>query len=324
MINKKGNFDIYDLEGTLYEKDLLTIRLIITNDCNQACYYCLCKSHPEVIKRHTTFTKEDFYKVIDFIEKQDRKRLEFYFFGGEPTLHPNLLEYIDILRKEIGESLSKVTILTNLSESLDYYKSLGDVNLTVSFHTEEVEKSKWIEWWERAYALKDNINILKVVLTENNLEDIMYLTKKYQSQFPNIFEIQTIYQLSDEYIKHAKKLVTEELFTTGSDNIRLLCDETLLVMDGKEIPNEKYCDFETHKNFQCMMCKAGFWIMESGDVIRCSSDIRTKRPMMNIFKDEIKKLDMWGLCTNKSCNCEEGYPKISIKKYLEDFNERIN
>src|SRR6056300_1571729 len=113
-----NELDIYDLEGTLYDNDLLTIRLIITNACNQACSYCLCKSHPKNIKRNTTFPKEDFYKVIEFIKKQERKRLEFYFFGGEPTLHPNLPEYIDILRKEFGNSLSKLTILTNLSESL--------------------------------------------------------------------------------------------------------------------------------------------------------------------------------------------------------------
>jgi hypothetical protein len=57
--------------------------------------------------------------------------------------------------------------------------------------------------------------------------------------------------------------------------------------------------------------------MENGTVFRCASNIRARLYSTNIFTDPIKKLDRWVLCTRNLCNCEESYPKLSIKKYLD-------
>ena len=317
---KKHKFDIYDLEGRLFDENFLTIHLILTNTCNQNCSYCLCKTHPDNINVNTEFSIESFNRVVDFVKKQERNSFEFYFFGGEPTTHSKIKYFSTLLEEKFKEKLKRIVILTNLKKELEFYKEFGEKTYFVaSIHTDQVKD--WDSWFIKAIKLKDNISLLKLVLTENNLDDVIYLTNKYRKYFSKKqFQIQAIYQLDDKYLSRVESKLHEDLLVIGSDTENLFDKNTYISINDEKVGPCDYKKYERYNNFMGMMCAAGFWIMENGDVVKCSSDItKNKKPLLNIFKDDIRKLDKWGLCTNRQCNCEEGIPKVSIKKYLKLF-----
>lgn len=290
----KVSFDIYDLDGELYNDDLLEIHLLLTNVCNQSCSYCLCNDYP-YIKNRKFLTDDEFYRVMEFIKIQKRKKVDFYFFGGEPSIHPNLHKFNKIVDEELGVMLNRKYIFTNLTRSVEYYKELTGVIIIASFHSAEVKN--WDEWWNKLIELKDQVIIIKVVLTEDNLEEVIKLFEKYKPMFPkktHDFDIHAIDQLSDEFVEKVKPIFKRNLVFDDSDNIRLTNDKSCIMIDGDQVPKERHKEFESCHSFSGMMCKSGFCIRENGNIARCFFDVHRGRYIMNIFEEKLRKIDIWG------------------------------
>ena len=89
------------------EKDLLTITIAPTLNCNFACPYCYEDRQGKIIN------KEEQRKIIDFIDKQlllGYKKLNLIWFGGEPLL---AFEAIKNMSKEIINICNKYEVNYN-------------------------------------------------------------------------------------------------------------------------------------------------------------------------------------------------------------------
>lgn len=98
----------------------MTLRIIST--CDQYCSHCMQNSGP---KRNEIMSLATFKKSIDFIFETNTDTVNIS--GGEPTLHPYLLEMLEyVLKKEVNCSRA-ITLITNgLIFTDEYLKRHGN------------------------------------------------------------------------------------------------------------------------------------------------------------------------------------------------------
>jgi uncharacterized radical SAM superfamily Fe-S cluster-containing enzyme len=86
----------------------------ITNHCNLECPICIVQN-----RHNYNMTKEEFGKILDGLVEKEGSLETINLSGGEPTLHPQFLEFLDMARAKT--EISRVSISTNgLKCATDY------------------------------------------------------------------------------------------------------------------------------------------------------------------------------------------------------------
>lgn len=91
---------------------LYRCELIITGRCNFKCPYCRGTSGSDV-------SIEEGTSIIDYWISQGLKNIRFS--GGEPTLHPNLLQFV---RQAKEGKVERIAISTNGSQEIGFYHDM--------------------------------------------------------------------------------------------------------------------------------------------------------------------------------------------------------
>lgn len=259
---------------------ILEVTLVLTQKCNLNCWYCYWHDEPDV--RETV--DHDFEKVIEFIKVHWRDKLYFQFYGGEPTIHPKLIEYTDRLHEEFDP---KIYMHTNLMRSVNYFKQFNkypDFNVHCSFHSDHVVDIEG--WFRKAYAIKNSK--IYFMVQENNFDLIYDLYLKHREQ-------------KKCYVCPIRQILNTDLH----DHIR----DVIVQNDIYE---------HSFQGFRHMMCMPGYIIRENGDVMRCWAQMQQRYKIMNIYKDEMKRIPDWMLCGYHTCFCDQPYPRKTPKEYVKD------
>lgn len=113
----------------------------ITSRCNLGCSYCISHS----ILNTVQWSREVFFRNLDWI-KSDGRTTSLMFFGGEPFIHPDLL---DAVAKCKAEMSCRLSAMSNIVVPLNYLQRLYDIDpdfLTmVSVHFEKINIPKFLE-----------------------------------------------------------------------------------------------------------------------------------------------------------------------------------
>lgn len=118
----------------LDELDFLWLE--ITNRCNLKCVHCYAESAPQMPLSEGMSFKKWVEVLADGAELRCRK---VQFIGGEPTVHPRLLDLIDRAKTYGYDFIEVYTNGTRLSESLCADFSERDVHLAVSVYGDTSE-----------------------------------------------------------------------------------------------------------------------------------------------------------------------------------------
>jgi len=132
----------------------------LTNWCNYRCSYC-----PVLRDLHSDFKKPDHTELHNLTLarlKNLSSNFNICITGGEPCLHPQIDEIISSLVNM--KNCLNVALFTNLSRSLEYYKSLAQLKtdklgICASYHPDFANKEKFIE---KAIAIKESGNMINV------------------------------------------------------------------------------------------------------------------------------------------------------------------
>lgn len=114
------------------QESLTFVWLEITGKCQLQCRHCYADSGPS--GSHGVMERADWLRVIDEVGELGVRMVQF--IGGEPTLHPNLADFID-------HALSRrleVEVFTNLVHvTADLWDSLGrpGVRLACSYYSDD-------------------------------------------------------------------------------------------------------------------------------------------------------------------------------------------
>ena len=160
------------------EDNLLYILAYIIDNCNYSCQYCYnVKPYSNAM-----LDLNQLYDYICFINTYyPSKYIQLELIGGEPTLHPDLLDFCEKIKK-LNNILIK--IFTNLSLNIDNYIKLlsNDIILIASWHS----------------LHNDNINI-------NFIDKIIKLSSNYKTQL----EVRIMFEIfnSENAIYVAKQLI---------------------------------------------------------------------------------------------------------------------
>jgi len=209
-------------EGPYLKYNMFNLTWHLGNFCNYHCSYC-----PSYLNNGTmnSWVPLDIAKkVLDNVESQrSDKNIMFILSGGEPTVHPNLIELVEYAAKEKNIF---VTVITNGSRSPAYYKKLASVlngSAVFSFHFEFGKFDKFVESL-RAFTEINPRAFVHFIMNPNYWDDaVKYFEYLVQEDFkvvpktlvddmtgPN--ENQAVYTASQkEYLVKANEISTKNM-----------------------------------------------------------------------------------------------------------------
>ena len=93
MLKGKG---IMDKDFLNFYKTTKHMNIIVTNECNRNCPFCIAKKNPNN-SNYKYISMENIENAISFIKRENIATIALS--GGEPTLHPNITEIVKKLRQ---------------------------------------------------------------------------------------------------------------------------------------------------------------------------------------------------------------------------------
>jgi hypothetical protein len=239
--------------------------------------------------------------------------------GGEPTLHPELINIVDTLTHI--EACNKVAITTNLSRSLDFYLKLisraetSKLCISGSFHPEyHKDNSTFIE---KAIALssKDIVFIGDLILTDRE-EYWDSIIDTYNKLSEN--DIKIGYSVLHSVPAH-KAVYSDEFYKVFSNIMDSSSSEGMEIryeFDSGSIEYINYVDIYDrglHKT-KGFTCNAYYYTIALDGRIRrmCNNDV------IPINMKDIKKTI---ICPQRVCDCET---RLDLYKHNESVNININ
>ena len=314
----KKKLEYYSLSNNSLENNC-TMHVLLTERCNNACWYCYYYNGTIPKKNIPDFSIDMFYRLLDFVDVQEKKENDFSFLGGEPTLNKHLPDFLNILYDRYDNM--PVVITTNLMRSLEYYKSLPlwqRLEFTCSFHTDWIPDPE--KWFEKAIYLdsKNSLEHVFLMLTNKNIDLVTSLYNEYKDIVKlKVFPINN-FRLTDKY----NKLLEEKRFGKYNSYTEALgkqpdLDEVKVILsDGS---NDKI-NHEKYYNFRGMLCNSGFVVDVNGNICYCFSMM--DKPIMNLLTDKPRKIQRWHICNSNFCGCDFEYRKASLKYFARSIYEK--
>lgn len=105
------------------------MNIILITDCQRRCEYCFAKNN---INNPMQFSMENFKTAINWIGSTNCNNERIALLGGEPTLHPDFIEFLEyILPKKL-----RVLIFTNgMIENINLYNDIINVAIKNNIRT---------------------------------------------------------------------------------------------------------------------------------------------------------------------------------------------
>lgn len=242
--------------------------IMLNKICNLKCEYCFANKfvNKDNYYDENNITMENYIKALDFIDNSNER---LGLIGGEPTLHPNFKEFVDIAIKR--EGIKNIVIFTN-GINLDKYNNflnhpkvstLINVNSPLDIGENNYKKLiKNLDFLINELYLQNKISIGVNIYKENqDFSFILDLIKKYKFKkvrtsvvVPNSTDKKN--ENSIDYFKRMKKTVIDFFYELK----KLDCMPT----------------FDCNLMAQCVFSKeereflSEFWQYESNLGIRCN------------------------------------------------------
>lgn len=234
-------------------KKLKKIYVEITNACNLNCDFCIKN------ERKTKYLdKNEFIKILDKIK--DYTDYLYFHVLGEPLLHPNINEFIDIASKNF-----KINITTNgyLIEKIKHNKNIRQLNISLhSFNDKyNIELKKYLD------------NIFNTIETLNNtyISLRLWVKNKYNKDIINY--INNRYNLNIDYDIENYKI---------KDNVFINNFHEFIWPD---LENNYYNETGT-----CYALVDHIGILSDGTIIPCCLDSKGNMNLGNIYENNLNDI----------------------------------
>jgi sulfatase maturation enzyme AslB (radical SAM superfamily) len=226
------------LENAMNALRELWVFPVAPETCNLACTHCLYSASPKTRNPYRLLT-EEFARLLEQVQTVGA-RPHFLFTGGEPTLHPELYDFLETvdrggysfqlmtngtrIQREIAERLAKMSRLTKVQISLES----ADQNINDSIYGPGL--------YDRILRAVDTLREKNVPVTlavtpmeanENGLSEIEELARQKRAEIKYI----SLYDLgsaSGNGLKPARESPGE--MTQG--DARLMCDKGVAYSEG--------------------------------------------------------------------------------------------
>lgn len=271
----------------IYSSDISTFRILVTTCCNARCSYC----YEEGIKT-SSMTIETAHKVIEFIKSRtiNTKRVNIQWFGGEPTLNPEVMYYITSELKKYYSSQNKeisFSMITNgsLLDRITLEKMhLSRVQISLDgLHTEYLNRKAYLDKRIDLNSVLNNILMLlsyniivsiRLNYDNNNYESVAKLIEYLSTFFVNKDKIRIYpYPLYGTYFNHKGARNT----TTKAQLIRLY----QLISDNGFNDEMSFQKLRVRGN-RCFACNYNSYVINAdGKLYKCTACMN--EPIGDVF-----------------------------------------
>lgn len=258
-----------------YLKDWFHLIAFAVDDCNYNCDFCYN------IKPRTK-TILDLDRLMAFIQQiheKTHKKIFLEILGGEPTLHPGLLDFCNKLNRQ--HKYVKTYVFTNFSKDIEYYLNLlkNNIALSITWHSKHnditgqsfIKKAKHIPI---KYFKSPGIR-LRILYEKNNTINALNAFDELFPQHKEYIEFDLLSDIS----QHSYEYSYEELLEFNNRISKLKpATQNDYVFEHKNGEKEllKFTDIvkQSQFNFNKWLCNAGkdcLYIHSNGDAYPCES-----------------------------------------------------
>lgn len=285
-VDEKMNYLAFANLSSKYMERPISLTITPTLDCNARCFYC----YEAGVKKHS-LARENVDKIIAFIQSLNTsKGLKINWFGGEPLMNPEIIDYlIEKLRELnipfISYLITNGSLLTDhlIEKAYDEW-NVRDVQITLDGMQEEYEKRKnYISLNEDIYykviynikklADKKIYVHIRINIDTDNIEDVYELVTSLEEMFGKYHNV-TFYPA---FLTGRKVKINEE------DKVSIIKEMLVRLKNPKKLTsNTKLYSFP--KIHACMNNdKNSFTIDVNGNVFTCEHQVgRTEKSIGNI------------------------------------------
>ena len=157
--------------------------IAIVNYCNLKCPYCFAEDM--INEKNAFMSLKQYDELLDFILKDPNSRIGI--LGGEPTLHPNLIEILDKTREKCTDD-RHIVLFTNGIELKKFIPHLDKISILINYNNpkdlSDIQKQKLQESLDALYELNwingEKVKIgCNIHLGCNNYDYLWEIVSKY-------------------------------------------------------------------------------------------------------------------------------------------------
>ena len=267
----------------------------ITKKCNYKCSYC------DIFGEYSQEDSTD--ETILFINNFGKNRnLRVTLFGGEPTTHPNLVTILKKLK-------NKVSLFTNMSESIEYYEDLIKVNpnieILATYHPSKVD---FFYFFKKIKILSKKNTVIKVTFMLDPTIPLDYKNNYAKLRSLNIrIEIHKVVYKKNRVKNNA---IEDNLVAEDSSRVIEVTyeDQTKLITSSEYLLSNRLNNF---KFFKCCGGLNNLYISNKGFVYSCLDYRRQKKEIGHVTNLNIA--DLRGtICMLDQCTSDLELPKERV------------
>ena len=178
----------------------LQIDWCLTKRCNYHCSYCWYygkgKNTPPIVPFSSL---EQLRAAVNNLASLNRPWYDLIFTGGEPTLHPHMIDLIYMLNDTLQDRLNNIMVISNGSRNARLYQKIAElaktinISMQISVHTDHVDMAHILEIIEN---LSSDVSLYFPLMFNpakreevHLIYDIMY---EYRKIYPFDMEVVTI------------------------------------------------------------------------------------------------------------------------------------
>ena len=308
-------------------KDFTSVQWKISSVCNFSCSYCPTECHDGFYK-----FPDGISNILQFIKdlSQNNKHVYFELTGGEPTLWPELIPFLETVD---SYSNVRVGMSTNGSRSEKFWKKLCVAKLSVpivlnfSYHAALCDPDKYYRNLE--IISRNHVTVATFMLVPEFLQQTLAVYNKVKKHLPVDCMLKVLRdkfhpsQHLPGYTREMYELISNSDYLYKRSSFHHKPQQNFdwydkVYIDGKKVFWSDIIIRKEHKfkNWKCFAGSKRFFINFNGDVFPCIS-VRTKDYCLgNIYKGVVKPLDNYMICPVDYCPCK---PDAATPKYSPQY-----
>ncbi len=307
-INELKIYNLYTELAMKYREGTLSITVTPSMECNARCFYCY-----EEGVRAGKMKKEDADKIVECLLKLNPKeKIELTWFGGEPLLNQEWMDYFSLKLKEAGIDFNAFMI-SNGSKITDsvIQKMKNDWNISsiqITFDGDEEEYCKrkdYVDQDETIYfkmlsiikkLVKEGISVqIRLNIDLDNIESIYSVTSDIEQIF-NKYDNITFYPA---FLNGSKRKMTED------EKVDIIKEIFKRLKNIKMLPVNSYL-YKYPKTQACYYnVPTAFSVDTNGNIYNCEHFLGHKEKAIGNIYDDWSKIDNRREVSGKRLECQK-------------------
>ena len=246
--------------------NMLAIHYAVHNVCNFKCWYCFPNSNSgEYRWPNLNLISKNFIHLLEYYRKNlGKDRYELKLLGGEPTVWPELGDFIRMLKERYGDSI-RIKTFTNASRTMRWWEENSQYfdSVLISGHPAEIDEEHTRKVADLLYdaGVYVDFNMMMDPQRWNRCIDIIEYMKDSKNQWSIVSAhlVHDTFKYTNEqmsYIKDYIKRQPNSNYYNNSQHSKL--NITVHYEDGSmEKVNNNYIVYNDLNHFRGWECNVG-------------------------------------------------------------------